>query len=86
SVLHNTVHVRCESGLQFHQSDFITVKGNAKHNQASKGWFSGISIYQHRTITFDTSPAGSRPLVRHHISPDHVTKSDANTDGTGIII
>jgi Ca2+-binding RTX toxin-like protein len=86
SVLNNKVHDSGESGIQFNQSDFIRIEGNETYNNASSGWFSGISIYQNRNITGDTSTDGYRTIVRNNISHDNVTKSGAHTDGNGIII
>lgn len=84
-VLNNTVHDSGESGIQYNWSDFITIEGNETYNNASNGWFSGISIYQNRNITGDTT-AGIRTIVRNNVSHDNVTKSGAHTDGNGIII
>ena len=86
SVLNNKVHDSGESGIQFNWSDFIKIEGNETYNNASTGWFSGISIYQNRNITGDTSTTGYRTIVRDNISHDNVTKSGAHTDGNGIII
>lgn len=86
SILNNKVHGSGESGIQFNQSDFIRIEGNETYNNASTGWFSGISIYQNRNITGDTSTDGYRTIVRNNISHDNVTKSGAHTDGNGIII
>ncbi|MBB3522951.1 choice-of-anchor Q domain-containing protein [Rhizobium sp. BK456] len=85
-ILNNTVHDSGESGIQFNQSDFIRVEGNETYNNASSGWYSGISIYENRNITGDTSTDGYRTIVRNNISHDNVTKAGAHTDGNGIII
>jgi len=85
-ILNNKVHDAGESGIQFNQSDFIKIEGNETYNNASSGWFSGISIYENRNITGDTSTDGYRTIVRNNISHDNVTKSGAHTDGNGIII
>ncbi|MBY3171038.1 choice-of-anchor Q domain-containing protein [Rhizobium laguerreae] len=85
-ILNNKVHGSGESGIQFNQSDFIRIEGNETYNNASTGWFSGISIYQNRNITGDTSTDGYRTIVRDNISHDNVTKSGEHTDGNGIII
>ena len=85
-ILNNKVHDSGESGIQFNRSDFITIEGNETYNNASSGWFSGISIYQNRNITGDTSTTGFRTIVRNNISHDNVTKTGAHTDGNGIII
>ncbi|WP_064691461.1 choice-of-anchor Q domain-containing protein [Rhizobium aegyptiacum] len=85
-ILNNKVHGSGESGIQFNQSDFIRIEGNETYNNASTGWFSGISIYQNRNITGDTSTDGYRTIVRNNISHDNVTKSGEHTDGNGIII
>lgn len=85
-VLDNIVHGSGESGVQFNGSEFITIEGNETYENASSGWFSGISIYQSRNITGDTTTTGFRTIVRDNISHDNVTKSGAHTDGNGIII
>ena len=84
-VLNNTVHNASASGIQYNYSDFITIEGNTTYSNASGGWFSGISIYQNRNITGDSS-SGIRTIVRNNISHDNVTKSGGHSDGNGIII
>jgi len=86
SVLNNKVHDAGESGIQFNGADFVRVEGNETYHNASSGWFSGISIYENRNITGDTSTSGYRNIVRNNISHDNVTKSGEHTDGNGIII
>ncbi|MGV8988297.1 MAG: choice-of-anchor Q domain-containing protein [Cypionkella sp.] len=86
SILDNTVHGNGESGIQFNYSDFIRVEGNETYANASSGWFSGISIYQNRNITGDTSTDGFRTIVRNNVTYDNVTTSGEHTDGNGIII
>ena len=85
-ILNNKVHDAGESGIQFNQSDFIRIEGNETYNNAGSGWFSGISIYENRNITGDTSTTGYRTIVKNNISHDNVTKAGAHTDGNGIII
>ncbi|MBY5413470.1 RTX toxin [Rhizobium leguminosarum] len=86
SILNNKVHDSGESGIQFNYSDFVKIMGNETYNNASTGWFSGISIYENRNITGDTSTTGYRNIVQNNISHDNVTKTGAHTDGNGIII
>ncbi|MGR9128953.1 choice-of-anchor Q domain-containing protein [Rhizobium leguminosarum] len=86
SILNNKVHDSGESGIQFNYSDFVKIVGNETYNNASSGWFSGISIYENRNITGDTSTTGYRNIVQNNISHDNVTKTGAHTDGNGIII
>ncbi len=85
-VINNTVHDAGASGIQYNYSDFITIDGNETYNNASSGWYSGISIYQNRNITGDSSTGGFRNVVRNNVSHDNVTKGGAHTDGNGIII
>lgn len=85
-VLGNVVHDSGESGIQFNQSEFLTIEGNETYGNASSGWFSGISIYQARNITGDTTTDGFRTIVRNNVSHDNITKSGQHTDGNGIII
>lgn len=84
-ILNNTVHDAGASGIQYNYSDFITVEGNTTYNNASDGWFSGISIYENRNITGDTTP-GVRTIIRNNVSYDNVTTSGGHSDGNGIII
>ncbi|NNG72369.1 RTX toxin [Rhizobium laguerreae] len=86
SILNNKVHDSGESGIQFNYSDFVKIVGNETYHNASTGWFSGISIYENRNITGDTSTTGYRNIVQNNISHDNVTKTGAHTDGNGIII
>ncbi len=76
-ILNNISHDNGEFGIQFNWSEFITIEGNETYNNASSGWFSGISIYQNRNITGDTTTAGFRTIVRNNISHDNVTQSGA---------
>ena len=85
-VLNNVSHGNGESGIQFNWSEFITIEGNVTYDNASDGWFSGISIYQNRNITGDRSTDGFRTIVRDNVSYDNVTKTGQHTDGNGIII
>ncbi|MBB5221396.1 hypothetical protein HNP73_001317 [Amaricoccus macauensis] len=84
-VLNNTVHDAGASGIQYNYSDFIRVEGNTTYNNASDGWFSGISVYQNRNITNDSS-SGIRTFIVNNVSYDNVTKSGGHSDGNGIII
>lgn len=86
TIRNNTVHANAESGIQFNYSDFITVEGNETYGNASSGWFSGISIYENRNITGDTSTTGYRTIIRNNVTHDNVTHSGQHTDGNGIII
>jgi len=86
SVLNNVVHDSGESGIQFNYSEFETITGNTTYNNASSGWYSGISIYENRNITGDTTTQGFRTIVSNNVSYDNVTKTGAHTDGNGIII
>ncbi len=86
SILNNTVHDNGESGIQFNYSEFIRVEGNETYNNASDGWFSGISIYQNRNVSGDTTSEGFRTIIRNNVTHDNVTYSGEHTDGNGIII
>ncbi len=86
NVLNNTVSGSGESGIQFNWAEFITIDGNTTFGNAISGWYSGISIYQNRNITGDTTTGGFRTVVRNNISYDNVTKNGEHTDGNGIII
>lgn len=84
-VLDNIVHDSGQSGIQYNWSDFITIEGNETYNNASTGWYSGISVYENRNITGDTT-AGVRTIIRNNISHDNVTKTGGHSDGNGIIV
>jgi parallel beta-helix repeat protein len=86
TVADNIVHDNGESGIQFNYSEFIIVEGNETYGNASSGWFSGISIYQNRNVSGDTTTPGYRTIIRDNITHDNVTQSGAHTDGNGIII
>ena len=86
TIRNSTVHGSGEFGIQFNWSEFITIEGNETYENGSTGWFSGISIYQTRNITGDTTTQGFRTIVRNNISHDNVTKTGQHTDGNGIII
>ena len=86
SLLNNTLHGNGESGIQFNYSEFILVEGNETYGNASAGWFSGISIYQSRNVSGDTTTPGYRTIVRDNVTHDNVTRAGAHTDGNGIII
>lgn len=86
SILNNKVHGNGESGIQFNWCEFIRVEGNETYENATSGWFSGISIYQTRNITGDTTTTGYRTIIRNNISHDNVTKTGGHSDGNGIII
>lgn len=85
-VSNNISHDNQASGVAFAWSDYITIDGNVTYGNASSGWFSGISLYQNRNITGNTSTDGFRNVISNNISYDNVTETGAHTDGNGIII
>ena len=86
SILNNKIHDNGESGIQFNYAEFILVEGNETYDNASSGWFSGISIYQNRNISGDTTTPGFRTIIRDNVTHDNVTYGGQHTDGNGIII
>lgn len=86
TVKNNVVHGNGESGIQFNWSEFLVIEGNETYDNASDGWFSGISVFENRNITGDTTTPGYRTIVRNNVSYDNVTKTGEHTDGNGIII
>lgn len=86
SVLNNVVHDNAEGGISFVYSEFETIEGNTTYNNASSGWFSGISVYENRNISGDTTTTGYRTIIANNTSYDNVTKSGAHCDGNGIIV
>jgi parallel beta-helix repeat protein len=85
-VTNSVSHGNGASGISFAWSEFMTIEGNVTYKNASSGWFSGISVYQSRNITGDTSTQGFRTIVKDNVSYDNVTRTGAHTDGNGIII
>lgn len=86
TVKDNIIHDNGESGVQFNYSEFLIVEGNETYSNASSGWFSGISIFQNRNVSGDTTTKGYRTIIKDNNTHDNVTKGGAHTDGNGIII
>jgi len=84
-IVDNNVFNNGRHGISVSRSDFVTVEGNVTHGNASKGFYSGISIFHPENITHDNSSKGFRIIVRGNISYDNVTKSGPHSDGNGII-
>lgn len=85
-VLNCRAHHCGNSGITGGYSDFYHFEGNVCHNNAWLSWYSGISIYQARSIG-DSSP-GFHIIIRGNISYSNLTQPAASlhTDGNGIII
>ena len=62
------------------------MEGNETYENGWSGWFSGISVYQTRNITGDTTTEGYRTIIKDNISHDNFTYDGLHTDGNGIII
>ena len=86
NVLNNVSHDNAQSGIQFVQSEFETITGNTTYNNASSGWYSGISVYENRNVSGDTTTQGYRTIIANNTSYDNVTKTGTHSDGNGIII
>lgn len=86
SMLNNISHDNGASGLSAIYGEFYVIEGNSTYGNASSGWFSGISVYENRNISGDTSTPGYRTIIRDNISYDNVTEGGLHTDGNGIII
>ena len=86
SLLNNISHDNGASGLSAIYGEFYLIEGNTTYSNASSNWFSGISVYENRNITGDTTTEGFRTIIRNNISYDNVTQSGQHTDGNGIII
>ncbi|TMV66417.1 RTX toxin, partial [Thioclava sp. BHET1] len=91
SVLDNTVHDSGGSGIQFNYSEFIDIEGNTVYgNSATNGYqTSGISVYENRNVSGDTTTTGFRTIIKDNVSYDNVESSaisGEHTDGNGIII
>jgi parallel beta-helix repeat protein len=74
------------SGISGSWGDFYTFENNVCHNNASDGWFSGISIYQARNIAGMAETGEFRNIIRGNVCRDNWTRTGAHTDGNGIII
>ena len=88
-ILRNIVHDSGGSGIQFNYSEWINVEENICYKNAFTNGYqcSGISIYQSRNITKDTTSSGFRTIIRNNISFsnfEHI--AGEHTDGNGIII
>ncbi len=86
SVLNNIAHDSGQSGISFVHSDFETIEGNTTYNNASTGYYSGISVWENQNVTGDTTTTGYRTIIANNTSYDNVTKAGAHSDGNGIII
>ena len=88
NIINNTSHGNGESGIQFNWSEFLVVEGNTTYSNAWSTWASGISIFENRNITGDTTTPGYRTIVRDNVSYDNITDPSGgpHTDGNGIII
>lgn len=78
-----TIHGCGESGVQFNRADWLMVERNECYENAAKGWFSGISVYQCRALAEGT---GDRVVIRGNVCRDNVTRSGPHTDGNGVIV
>ena len=84
-----TVHDSGGGGVAAARAEFITIDNNvAYNNSATNQWHtSGLSIYQCRNISGDTTTTGYRCFVRNNISYGNLQRWGNNhTDGNGIII
>lgn len=85
-ILNCHLHHCGNSGFSGGWSDFYHIEGNVCNNNASLSWYSGISIYEAKSIG-DTS-AGFHIIIRGNISHGNLTApaNGPHTDGNGIII
>ena len=72
------------SGISGGYSDFYHFEGNVCHNNASLSWYSGISVYEAKSIG-DNAP-GYHVVIRNNICYENFSFSGPHTDGNGIII
>ena len=87
SVLNNIAHDSGQSGISFVHSDFETIEGNTTYNNASTGYYSGISVWENQNVTGDTTTTtGYRTIIANNTSYNNVTKAGAHSDGNGIIV
>lgn len=85
-VLNCHVHHCGNSGISGAWSDFYHFEGNVCNNNANLSWYSGISIYEAKSIG-DNSP-GFHIIIRGNICYGNLTApaNGPHTDGNGIII
>lgn len=84
-----TLHDSGGGGVAAARSEFIVIEGNVAYNNcATNTWHtSGLSIYQCRNLSGDTTTTGFRSIVRNNISYNNMQRwGDDHTDGNGIII
>jgi serralysin len=86
SVLSNIAHDSGQSGISFVHSDFETIEGNTTYNNASSGYYSGISVWENQNVTGDTTTTGYRTIIANNTSYNNVTKAGSHSDGNGIIV
>ncbi|WP_118138723.1 right-handed parallel beta-helix repeat-containing protein [Oceanicella sp. SM1341] len=87
----NRVHGSGGAGIQFNYSEFSVAEGNITSGNAGSNGYqtSGISVYQPRNITGDTTTPGYRVVIRGNVSyanAETAVVTDPHTDGNGIII
>lgn len=85
-ITNNTSHDNGMHGISASLSDYVTIDGNVTYNNASAGPYSGISIYHPQAAVGDTGDNGYRNIITDNISYNNVTKTDAHSDGNGIIL
>ena len=86
SVLNNIAHDSGQSGISFVHSDFETITGNTTYNNASSGYYSGISVWENQNVTGDTTTTGYRTIISNNTSYNNITKAGEHSDGNGIIV
>jgi hypothetical protein len=88
-IINNICHDSGGSGVSCAWGEFYLIERNVcRNNSATNGYqTSGISIYQARNSSGDTSYQGFRNIVRCNISYNNLIQfSGSHTDGNGIII
>jgi hypothetical protein len=66
--------------------EFIHIEGNEVFGGRYSDFWSGISIYQARNVTGDTTTTGFRNIIRGNIVYDCTQTGGTPTDGNGIIL
>jgi parallel beta-helix repeat protein len=75
-----------ESGIQFNWSEWLTIENCRAYRNARLSWYSGISVYQCRNLSGDTTTPGPRTVIRGNVCYENWTYAGAATDGNGIIV
>ena len=84
-IRNNRCHNTRNSGISVVGGEFYTIEDNECAYCAQGSWYSGISVYQCRNITGDTTTPGPRVIIRRNTCYGSMQSVGPYTDGNGII-